>query len=117
MERDEKEAEERKQMEQMADDERPLLRRWLGDIDDEPQGNRNRQKRARDETFFRSLKINLCPTLRCCTFTILVVMINIIMYLISLWLYGIVNTEFLAPNPRALDKLGWKDARKIKRRN
>lgn len=39
------------------------------------------------------------------------------MYLVSLWLYGIVNTEFLAPNPRALDKLGWKDARKIKRRN
>ena len=58
----------------------------------------------------------MCPTLRCCTFTILIVLINVIMYLISLWLYGIVNTEFLAPNPRALDKLGWKDARKIKKR-
>jgi len=39
------------------------------------------------------------------------------MYIISLWLYRIVNTEFLAPNPRALDTLGWKDARKIKKRN
>ena len=38
------------------------------------------------------------------------------MYLISLWLYKIVNTEFLAPNPKALDTLGWKDARKIKKR-
>ena len=39
------------------------------------------------------------------------------MYIISLWLYRIVNTEFLASNPRALDTLGWKDARKIKKRN
>jgi len=31
-------------------------------------------------------------------------------------MYKIVNTEFLAPNPRALDNLGWKDARKIKKR-
>ena len=38
------------------------------------------------------------------------------MYCISLWMYKIVNTEFLAPNPRALDNLGWKDARKIKKR-
>merc|ERR1719240_2356785 len=38
------------------------------------------------------------------------------MYLISLWLNKIVNTEFLAPNPKALDTLGWKDARKIKKR-
>jgi rhomboid protease GluP len=32
-------------------------------------------------------------------------------------MYPMVNTEFLAPNPHALDKLGWKDARKIKKRN
>lgn len=38
------------------------------------------------------------------------------MFIISLWVYRIVNTEFLAPNPRALDVLGWKDARKIKKR-
>ena len=43
--------------------------------------------------------------------------INIIMFSIALWLYPMVNTEFLAPNPHALDKLGWKDARKIKKRN
>jgi len=47
----------------------------------------------------------------------MIVFVDIIIYCISLWLYGIVNTEFLAPNPRALDKLGWKDARKIKKRN
>ena len=60
--------------------------------------------------------MNLCPTLRCCTFTVLIIIIDVIMYLISLWLYKIVNTEFLAPNPKALDTLGWKDARKIKKR-
>ena len=43
--------------------------------------------------------------------------IDVIMFIISLWLYKMVNTEFLAPNPRALDQLGWKDARKIKKRN
>ena len=60
--------------------------------------------------------MNLCPTLRCCTFTVLIIVIDVIMYLISLWLYKITNTEFLAPNPKALDTLGWKDARKIKKR-
>jgi len=60
--------------------------------------------------------MNLCPTLRCCTFTVLIIIIDVIMYLISLWLKKIVNTEFLAPNPLALDTLGWKDARKIKKR-
>lgn len=60
--------------------------------------------------------VNLCPTLRCCTFTVLIAIVDIIMFIISLWLYRMVNTEFLAPNPRALDTLGWKDARKIKKR-
>lgn len=46
----------------------------------------------------------------------LIAIIDIIMFIISLWLYRMVNTEFLAPNPRALDALGWKDARKIKKR-
>lgn len=58
----------------------------------------------------------MCPTLRCCTFTVLIAVVDIIMFIISLWLYRMVNTEFLAPNPRALDTLGWKDARKIKKR-
>lgn len=61
--------------------------------------------------------MNLCPTLRFCSFTVLIVSIDVLMYIISLWLNRIVNTEFLAPNPRALDTLGWKDARKIKNRN
>lgn len=105
-------------MDGMQAEERPLLRRWFAPDEDE-EGNRqpNGQKRARDETFFSALRTNMCPTLRCCTFTVMIVFVDIIMYCISLWLYGIVNTEFLAPNPRALDKLGWKDARKIKKRN
>ena len=59
----------------------------------------------------------MCPTLRWCTFTVMICFINFIMFTIALWLYPMVNTEFLAPNPHALDKLGWKDARKIKKRS
>lgn len=40
--------------------------------------------------------------------------INVIVFVVSLSLYGIVNTEFLAPNSQALNILGWKDAKKIK---
>lgn len=85
---------------------------FRGNNNDRP----NREKRARDETFLESIQINLCPTLRCCSFTVLIVFVDVIMFIISLWLYKMVNTEFLAPNPRALDALGWKDARKIKKR-
>lgn len=74
-------------------------------------------KKARDENIFDAIKINLCPTLRCFSFTLLIALINIAMFITSLALYGMVNTEFLAPNPKALDLLGWKDARKIKNKN
>lgn len=83
---------------------------------DRPDENANREKRARDEGFFGALVLNLCPTVRCCTFTVFIIFIDIIMFLISIWIYRIINTELLAPNPRALDLLGWKDARKIKKR-
>ena len=100
----------------MGDDEqRPFLRNLFG-VNDEEERPANREKRARDEGFFEAIKINMCPTLRFCTFTTMIAIVDVIMFLISLWLYKMVNTEFLAPNPKALDKLGWKDARKIKRR-
>mmetsp|Transcript_16047 Transcript_16047/g.24907 ORF Transcript_16047/g.24907 Transcript_16047/m.24907 type:complete len:158 (-) Transcript_16047:325-798(-) len=60
--------------------------------------------------------MNMCPTLRCCSFTVFIIMVDVIMFVISLWLYRMQNTEFLAPNPKALATLGWKDARKIKKR-
>ena len=115
-----KEEEEKKQMEgdnpgMMEEERRPFLRNLFAG-DEEANQQPHRQKRARDEGFFRAIHINLCPTLRCCTFTVLIVFVDIIMFAISLWLYKMVNTEFLAPNPKALDKLGWKDARKIKKR-
>ena len=51
--------------------------------------NPNREKRARDEGFFGALVLNLCPTVRCCTFTVFIVFIDIIMFLISIWIYRI----------------------------
>lgn len=93
-----------------------LLNGIFGGNNNNNNQRQSREKRARDESFFGALVINLCPTLRCCTFTVLIAIIDIIMFIISLWLYRMVNTEFLAPNPRALDALGWKDARKIKKR-
>lgn len=111
--RERREAEERKQS--GNDEERQGL---LGGLfaRDRPEENPNREKRARDESFFGALVLNLCPTVRCCTFTVFIIFIDIIMFLISIWIYRIINTELLAPNPRALDLLGWKDARKIKKR-
>jgi membrane associated rhomboid family serine protease len=95
------------------DEERGLI---SGIFNRREEPRRNREKRARDESFFDAIIINLCPTVRCCTFTVFIIFVDIIMFIISLWMYRIVNTEFLAPNPRALDALGWKDARKIKKR-
>lgn len=71
-------------------------------------------KRARDETLVDAVVINLCPTVRWCSFTVFIVLVDITMFIISMWLNRIVNTEFLAPDPRSLDTLGWKDANKIK---
>lgn len=36
------------------------------------------------------------------------------MFIISCCIYGIRNDAFLAPNPHALDLLGWQDCKKIK---
>lgn len=59
--------------------------------------------------------INLCPTVKWCSFTVFIVIVDVIMFIISMWLNRIVNTDFLAPDPRSLDTLGWKDAVKIKK--
>ena len=97
------------------DEERGLLSNLFNRGDDAPEPAA-RDKRARDESFWDALHMNLCPTLHCCSFTTYIMIIDVIMFIISLWLYHIVNTEFLAPNPKALDTLGWKDAKKIKKR-
>ena len=86
-----------------------------------PEAGANRQavaepvvKFARDESFVDALILNLCPTIKLCSFTVWIIIINLIVFIVSLSLYGIVNTEFLAPNSQALSLLGWKDAKKIK---
>ena len=58
--------------------------------------------------------MNLCPTIKLCSFTVWILIIDMVMFAISCSLYGIVNTEFLAPNSQALNLLGWKDAEKMK---
>ena len=54
--------------------------------------------------------LNLCPTIRLFSFTMTIMIIDLVMFAVSLRLNGIVNTEFLAPNPEALSTLGWKDS-------
>ena len=71
-------------------------------------------KRARDESFCDVMHVNLCPKLKCCSFTAFIVFVDILVYSISLTIDPIVNTEFLAPNPKALEVMGWQDAAKIK---
>lgn len=71
-------------------------------------------KLARDETLCDVLHVNLCPKMRCCSFTAMIVIVNMIVYFISLTVDGVVNSQFLAPNPQALERMGWQDAAKIK---
>jgi hypothetical protein len=83
----------------------PFLGGFFGGNEDNNNANAdpNRQKRARDENFGGALKKNMCPTLRCCSFTVLITIIDVIMFLIAIWMYPMINTEFLAPNPHSLD--------------
>lgn len=100
------------------------------DRDDEAQpflNNANRQqpriaqlggaepiKLARDESFCDTIHLNICPELTFCSFTTIIILVDIGLYVATLVLGKMSNTDFLAPNSEMLDKFGWKDARKIK---
>lgn len=73
-----------------------------------------RNVNAREESFTKALSIALCPQLKTKSFTFGIVVIDFIIFIISLSLNPMSNTEFLAPNSISLDTLGEKDNAKIK---
>ena len=73
---------------------------------DEPEG--------REENFFWSICLCFCPTISWKQFIVWISLFEILVFIISCSIYGIKNEAFLAPDPHALQLLGWQDARKIK---
>lgn len=69
---------------------------------------------ARSEGFFESICICWCPTISWMQFIVWISLFEIFIFIISCCIYGVRNEEFLAPDPHALDLLGWQDTRKIK---
>ena len=60
------------------------------------------------------MHINLCPKMVCCSFTVIIVLVDIFVYILSLSIDPVSNREFLAPDAKALEHMGWLDAKKIK---
>ena len=66
------------------------------------------QVNPRDETFCQMLKINFCPTLKLFSFIAIITIIDVIMYVVSLFLGDLDNDDFLGPNSQTLLDLGGK---------
>ena len=62
---------------------------------------------ARDENFFWSICLCICPTISWKQFIVWVSLFEILVFIISCSIYGVSNEAFLAPNPHALAILGW----------
>ena len=76
--------------------------------------NDDRDSAARDENFFESICLCLCPTISWRQFIVWVSLFEILLFIISCSIYGVTNEALLAPDPHALEILGWSDSRKIK---
>ncbi len=65
--------------------------------------------KARDETFFNSFRINICPSFKLLSMISLISIIDITMFTVCLCYGGISNSEFLAVKTSTLIKMGAKD--------
>jgi membrane associated rhomboid family serine protease len=72
------------------------------------------ESEAREEGYWGSLCLCLCPTISWRQFIVWISIVEIIFFIISCCIYGVRNETFLAPDPHALEILGWQDAKKIK---
>lgn len=62
---------------------------------------------AREENFFWSICLCFCPTISWKQFIVWVSLFEILVFIISCCIYGVRNDAFLAPDPHALQILGW----------
>jgi len=72
------------------------------------------ESKARDEWLLSSVAICCCPKISWKQFIVIISIIEAITFIISLSIYGLSNSEAFAPDPRATEVMGWKDAKKIK---
>ena len=76
--------------------------------------NNGEEKSARNENFFVSIKLFACPKLTWLSFIVIISIIEFIVYIISLSIYGLSDSSFLAPNFEALKIMGAADAKSTK---
>ena len=76
--------------------------------------NNGEDSEARDENFCSSLFIFCCPKLSISQFIAIISILEIIVFIISLCLFGLSNDSFLAPDQHALQVLGSADAKSTK---
>ena len=69
---------------------------------------------ARDENFCLSLKLFCCPKLTIFQFIVIISIIEIVIYIISLCIWGLSNEDILAPNYDTLKIMGAADAKSTK---
>ena len=69
---------------------------------------------AREEWFCSSIALFCCPRLTFCSFIVIISIIEIVVYIASLCIYGLSNEAFLAPNPDTLAIMGMADAKSTK---
>ena len=55
-----------------------------------------------------------CPKLTWCSFIVIVSIVEIVFYIVSLGIYGLSDSDFLAPKFEALKILGAADAKSTK---
>lgn len=69
---------------------------------------------ARDENIFGSLRLFCCPKLELFSFISIISILEVIVFIISLFIFGVSNDDFLAPDSRALAVMGAADAKSTK---
>ena len=79
-----------------------------------PWVTNGRDSEARTENFFWSICTCACPKITWLSFIVIVSLFEIVMFIISISVMGLRNEAFLAPNPHALEAMGWQDGKKIK---
>ena len=79
----------------------------------EPVSN-SRCNDAGSESFPKAIQLALCPSLSLKSLTVLVVVLDLVMFIVSLSINKIDNKAFLAPSSDALDTLGSKISSKMR---
>lgn len=62
---------------------------------------------ARDEGFFWSICLCICPTIGWCQFITIISLIEIVVFIVECSIRGVNNYEFLAPDAHAMEMMGW----------